>query len=91
MKYIHGKNRIHLEDEKQNTIAEVDFPNLGKNTVVITHTFVDNSLRGKGIASDLVEKVYDDAKEKGHLIKATCPYAVKWFREHPEKCDILAD
>jgi len=37
-------------------LAEIDFEKVDGKTYNISHTFVDNSLRGQGIGSELVEK-----------------------------------
>ena len=72
-------NRIYMNDENGKMIAEVTFPNLDDNTIVIDHTFVDDSIRGQGIAAKLMLEVIDYAKSNNKKIKATCSYAVKWF------------
>ena len=36
-------NRIYMNDENGKMIAEVTFPNLDDKTIVIDHTFVDDS------------------------------------------------
>ena len=41
----------------------------------ITHTFVDPSLRGQGIARELVRRCEAFAKREGLLIQASCSYA----------------
>lgn len=63
-------------------VARIDFPLLENDTVVITHTFVDDSLRGQGIASYLVSKVISFAKEKNLSIKAECSYAIHYFEKY---------
>ena len=78
-------NRIYMNDEKGNVIAEVTFPNLDANTIVIDHTFVDDSLRGQGIAAKLMLEVIDYAKSNNKKIKATCSYAVKWFDKNRDE------
>jgi len=65
-------NRIYMNDENGKMIAEVTFPNLDDNTIVIDHTFVDDSLRGQGIAAKLMLEVIDYAKSTNKKIKATC-------------------
>ncbi|MBR4634065.1 N-acetyltransferase [bacterium] len=37
-------------------MAEIDFEKIDEKTYNISHTFVDDSLRGQGIGSELVEK-----------------------------------
>ena len=75
-------NRIYMNDENGKMIAEVTFPNLDDNTIVIDHTFVDDSLRGQGIAAKLMLEVINYAKSNNKKIKATCSYALKWFEKN---------
>ncbi len=83
MNYITETNRIHAEDTSGKIIAEVTFPT--KDGIsMIDHTFVDNSLRGQGIAGELVKMAADKILADGGKIAATCPYAVAWFQKHPE-------
>jgi predicted GNAT family acetyltransferase len=77
-------NRIYKQNETGKLLAEVLFPNSGDDTVTITHTFVDPSLRGQGIASQLLLALVGEIQAQDKKAKAVCPYAVKWFEEHPE-------
>ena len=54
--YITEENRIYLPNENGNILAEIDFEKVNEKTYNISHTFVDDSLRGQGIGSELVEK-----------------------------------
>lgn len=76
-------NRIYATDSSENVIAEITFPTKG-NISTIDHTFVDPSLRGQGVAAKLVQLAADKIIADGHKIAATCPYALSWFKEHPE-------
>ena len=78
-------NRIFMNDENGKTIAEVTFPNLDDNTIIIDHTFVDDSLRGQGIAAKLMLEVIKYAKENNKNIKATCSYALMWFEKNKDE------
>ena len=71
--------RIYMNDYAGNMIAEVTFTELDDNTILVDHTFVDDSLRGKGTAGKLMLEVIDYAKTHNKKIKASCSYAVKWF------------
>ena len=70
-------------------LAEVDFPELEAGLVDINHTFVDDSLRGQGIAGKLMEAAADYLRSQGKKSVISCSYAVKWFEKHPEYQDIL--
>lgn len=76
-----------IENDKE--LAYVTYPLINENTVDINHTVVDESLRGRGIASGLLQEAYKDIKSKGLKAKATCSYAKKWFEKNKEYCDIL--
>lgn len=83
MEYTIEKDRIYGKDAAGKIVAEVTFPTyLGIST--IDHTFVDESLRGQGIAGELVKLAADKIIADGNRIAATCPYAVTWFKRHPE-------
>ncbi len=64
-------------------IAEIDFPATANDEITITHTFVDDCLRGQGYAKKLVEDVIIYAKENHKYIRATCSYALHYFEKNP--------
>ena len=89
MKFEVDLNRIYSLDEKGEVVAEVNFPAISEGIVEITRTWVDDSLRGHGIAALLMEECYEALKADGRKAVLTCMYAVKWYGEHPEKNDIV--
>ncbi len=82
MNFIKEENRIYAQDAEKNTIAEVTFYEIQNGVYNIDHTFVDDSLRGQGIGSKLVQEAVNTIKEKNCTIQATCPFASKWLAEH---------
>jgi len=89
MDFSYEKNRIFAVDAKGKIIAEVAFPNAGDNVVNIYHTFVDDSLRGQGIASLLLDEAYKEIKKQNKKAVVTCSYAIKWFDQHSSCKDII--
>ena len=83
MEYVIENERIYAYDTAGRLIAEVTFPTC-HGVSVIDHTFVDDSLRGQGIAGELVRLAVEKILAEGNRIAATCPYAVAWLRRHPE-------
>lgn len=79
MNFIKEKNRIYCLDNNQKLVAEITFEEIEKGVFNINHTFVDNSLRGQGIASKLVEQAVKEIKNRNGSIQATCSYAKKWL------------
>ena len=82
MNFIKEKDRIYLKDELGKVIAEITFEEIKTGVFNINHTFVDESLRGQGIASKLVEEAVKEIKSKNGVIVATCSYASKWLENH---------
>ena len=90
MNFTVEQNRIFALNESGDTIAEVTFPDLSREKVEINRTFVDESLRGQGIAGMLMKAAYIEIKRQGKKALPTCSFAVKWFETHPECTDIIA-
>lgn len=87
MEYQYQDNRIYLEADGK-LMAEILFP-VTDGVADIKRTYVDDSLRGQGIASQLVEKAVDVIRSNNWKAKATCRYAKNWFEKHPEHNDLL--
>lgn len=90
MEFYYTMNRIYATNEAGDTIAEITFPPVDSTTVNIDHTFVDDSLRGQGVAGQLVQAAAESLRRSGKKAVATCSYAQKWFEKHPEYSDVLA-
>lgn len=86
---IHS-HAIDYVDEAGNALAKVTFPDVDEGVVEIDHTFVDESLRGQGVASMLLKAAAQELRETGRRVRPTCSYAVSWFERHPEQQDLLA-
>ncbi len=82
MEYIKEKNRIYSREEAGKIVAEITFTKTEENDYVIDHTFVDESLRGLGIASHLVQMAVEQIHNQKGNVRATCPYAVKWLEKN---------
>lgn len=91
MDFIYQPNRIYSVNETGKVVAEVIFPGRSEKAVEITHTFVDDSLRGQGIAGQLMQAVTEELRREKKKAYPSCSYAVKWFETHPEAADILAE
>ena len=75
--YITEENRIYLLGENWNILAEIDFEKVDEKIYNISRTFVDDSLRGQGIGSELVEKAITYLTSKWYKVSATCSYVKK--------------
>ncbi|MDD6573113.1 MAG: GNAT family N-acetyltransferase [Thermoflexaceae bacterium] len=82
MEFITESNRIYCEDEQGKVIAEITFPKVSDNVYCIDHTFVDDSLRGQGIAGQLVQRAVEKIRMENAEVTATCSYAKGWIEKH---------
>jgi len=57
-------------------------------TVIITHTETPRALRGRGIASDLVQGALELIRADGSKVVAGCGFVVDYLRKHPEFSDL---
>ncbi len=89
MEFIYQTNRIYSEDENKKVLAEIILPDRDKNRMDIKHVYVDEALRHHGLASHMMVLAYDYIKNQGKQIVAKCPYAIDWFKKHPEYQDIV--
>ncbi|MDT2813434.1 GNAT family N-acetyltransferase [Vagococcus carniphilus] len=83
------KNRFVLKEEGKD-VAEITWQMKGLRHMVVDHTFVDSSQRGKGLAEQLVLAVIEKAKKEDLKIIPTCSYVVSYFDKHKEYNDLIA-
>ena len=57
-------------------------------TVIITHTETPRALRGRGIASELVQGALELIRADGSKVVAGCGFVVDYLRRHPEFSDL---
>lgn len=88
MPFVTESNRIYYEQEGR-TLAEITFPALDDTTVNIDHTFVDECLRGQGVAGRLMELAVAELERTGRKAVATCSYARRWLENHPDQAEKL--
>lgn len=92
MEFRTYKNRIVLVDDEEQALAEIDFPAMEEEpgTVEITHTYVDESLRGRGLAGKLMTRLIAYLERNQLKAYPSCSYAVDWFTKHSEAAHLLS-
>ena len=58
-------------------------------TVIITHTETPRALRGRGIASELVQGALELIRADGSKVVAGCGFVADYLRQHPEFSDLV--
>lgn len=84
-----GSNKFYIGENENNPIARITWKDGGSNIIVIDHTIVDPSLRGQGIAGQLIKKVVEMARKENLKIVPVCSYAVVKLTRTDEYKDIL--
>lgn len=92
MEFKFEKGRIYSVDENNELMAEVTFTYKSDNEVNIDRTFVNDKLRGQGIAGILLEETARYLRSNKLKATASCSYANKWLNKKREEfSDILSD
>ena len=81
MKYISEREKVICIDENGNEVGLITFPETEKGVFTINHTFVDEKMQGRGIASELVKRAINSINLSGGEIKASCSYAQKYIEK----------
>ena len=77
---LHKDGKFYIGEEPER--AELDYYIEDGDVMRITHTFVPQSFRGRGIAKKLVLKAIEFARSEGHDIKPTCSYVKTFFEKN---------
>ena len=91
MEFLKEPGRIYHVNSQGQVDAEVTFPLGSQGAANINHTFVDESLRGGGVAGQLLAEAAKELRAQGLKARPTCSYAARWFEKHPEEKDLLAE
>lgn len=83
----HGRFFIDLGEGFE---AEMTYRKIGRDVIVIDHTYTPPEFRGRNIAAQLMNRAIAEARTAGLKILPQCSYAVTAFRRHPEWADLLA-
>ncbi len=92
--------KIHREDDERGGryIAKIEgaagegeltYQRRGAGVVIANHTGVPTSLRGQGIAEQLVQALVADARAEGFKIIPACSYVAVQRQRHPEWEDLF--
>lgn len=89
MNFEYETNKIFLKSHDGKIISEITFPKEDDNVVNINYVFVDESMRGKGIADKLMKEAVEQIKKSNKKVIASCPFAKSWFQKNQEYQNLL--
>ena len=82
-----ARSRFELDVAGQTAFANY---RLTPEAIIITHTETPRSLRGRGIASELVKGALDMIRADGQKVVGACGFVADYLSRHPEYADIVA-
>jgi uncharacterized protein len=83
-----NKAQSRFELDVEGGIAFANY-RLTPSAVIITHTETPRSLRGRGIASQLVEGALALIRADGRKVIGACAFVVDYLGKHPEYADMV--
>ena len=88
MNRVRDNKALHrFELDVEGSVAFANY-RLTPSSVIITHTETPRALRGRGIASQLVEGALQLIRADGLKVVAACGFVVDYLQKHPEFADI---
>lgn len=84
-----GKKGVFYVDVDGKRVALMTYTWAGSDKIIIDHTEVGDSLRGKGIGYKLVEAAVGFFREKNLKVIPLCPFAKSVFDKTPDYKDVL--
>lgn len=90
MRFVHQPAAKRFECILENGTAYLTY-NKTQDYYELLSVYVPDSLRGQGIAGQLVQAVLEELKSQNIQIKATCSYVVSYLEKHPEYQAMLFD
>ena len=76
-----SEHRFQVEVGGELSVADYE---LRGTEMIMTHTYVPPSLRGRGIAEKLVRVALEHAREERLRVVPACSYVAAFIRRHPE-------
>ncbi|HEX5232734.1 MAG TPA: GNAT family N-acetyltransferase [Bradyrhizobium sp.] len=82
-----NKSLSRFELDVEGAMAFANY-RLAPGTVIITHTETPRALRGRGIATQLVQGALERIRADGLKVVAGCGFVADYLRKHPEFADL---
>jgi len=83
------RGRFKLLDNDGQLLGQMTFSRARDDLIIIDHTEVDDSLRGKGGGLRLFNGMVDWARNTGTEVMSTCPFTNSMFDRNPASRDVL--
>jgi predicted GNAT family acetyltransferase len=84
------RGQLLLKDRAGNELGHMRFRREDGHVIVIEHTEVDSSLRGRQGGRRFFDAMVEWARKRGLRVKSECPFTTSMFKRTPDARDILA-
>jgi len=81
---------VFFMEDQGRRLAEITYQWRGDAVIIADHTWVDDSLRGHGIARKMLDALVDFAREKSLTIIPQCSYVDVMFKRDRSLADVAA-
>ncbi|MUK01291.1 GNAT family N-acetyltransferase [Vibrio cholerae] len=89
--------QVSNDEAQSHYVAQLDGEQVGTaayeltdDTIVFTHTIVDEDVEGRGVGSTLIGYALDDARGRQLTVVPQCGFVAAFIDEHPDYQDLLA-
>jgi predicted GNAT family acetyltransferase len=83
-----NKAQSRFEMDVEGAMAFANY-RLAPSAVIITHTETPRALRGRGVASELVQGALELIRADGLKVIAGCGFVADYLNKHPEYADLV--
>ena len=83
-KLIDNKENHQYEFHIDDKIAKIEYVKSDNGEIYLIHTEVPAGLGGRGVGSQLAEKVFTDIEHKGLRLVPLCPFVTGYIHKFPE-------
>ena len=87
-KKVGTKGMFYIEQDGK-TVAKMVYSMPAPDKMIVEHTEVDDSLRGKNVGMQLFHHMVDFARTNNIKVVPLCPFTNAMFKKKPEYSDIL--
>lgn len=91
MSVVHDADNQEFATTRDGHGAELAYSRPAEGVIDFTHTFVDEALRGQGLADELARAGLAFARREQLKVKTSCSFMAAFVRRHhAEYADVLA-
>lgn len=87
----HDKQRKRFVVEELGHEAYLEYYELPDGSLDFAHTYTPNEIRGRGIASSIIKRALEYAREQGKQVVPGCPFVQTYVDRHKEYESVLAE